>query len=79
MRWTVRRSMGGVVVGDESAGGADVFVVGGGPLGEQFDDFGVKGNHAVVAEFADRHAQPMAVVADAGDCVGGELAELCGA
>jgi hypothetical protein len=56
-----------------------VFGVGGGPLGEQFDEVGVHGDHAVVAELADRDAQPVAVVADAGDGVGGELAEFGGA
>ena len=78
MRCTVRRSIGCVVVGEEPAGGADVLGVGGGPLGEQVDDFGVEGDHAVVAELADRDAEPVAVGADAGDRVGSELAELGG-
>jgi hypothetical protein len=68
-----------VVVGEEPAAGADVLVVGGGPVGEEVDDFGVQGDHAVVAELADRHTQPVAVGADPGDGVSGELAELGGA
>ena len=68
-----------VVVGEQPPAPADVLAVGGGPLGEEVDDFGVQGDHAVVAELADRDAEPVAVVADAGDGVGGELAELGGA
>lgn len=45
-----------VVVGEQAAAVADVFAVGGGPFGEQFDDVGVHGDHAVVAEFADGDA-----------------------
>jgi hypothetical protein len=68
-----------VVIGEEPAAPADVLCVGGGPLCEQVDDFGVEGDHAVVAELADWDAQPVAVGADAGDGVGGEFAELGGA
>ena len=57
---------------------ADVFGVGGGPLGEEVDEVGVQGDEAVVAELADRDAEPVGV-ADLGDGVGGELAELAGA
>jgi hypothetical protein len=53
-----------------------VFAVGGGPLREQVDDLGVEGDHAVVAELADRDAQPVAVGADAGDGIGSQFAEL---
>jgi hypothetical protein len=66
----------GVVIGEQPTGGADVLCVGGGPLGEQVDDFGVERDHAVVAELADRDSEPVAVVADAGDGVGGEFPEL---
>ena len=79
MRWTVRRSMGACAVGEETAGGSDVFVVGGGPFGEQFDEVVEQGDHAVVAEFADRDAEPVAVVADPGHRVSGEFAEFGGA
>jgi hypothetical protein len=70
---------GGVVIGEQSTAGADVLRVGCGPLGEEFDDVWVHGDHAVVAELADRDSEPVAVVADPGDRVGGELAELGGA
>jgi hypothetical protein len=66
----------GVLVGEEPSGGPDVLCVGGGPVGEEVDDFGVQRDHAVVAELADRDAQPVAVAADSCDRVGGELAEL---
>jgi hypothetical protein len=69
---------GDVVVGEEPAGGPDVLGVGSGPVGEQLDDLGMEGDHAVVAELADWDAQPVAVGADAGDSVGGELAGLGG-
>ena len=79
MRWTVRRSIGCVAVGEEPTGASDVFGVGGGPVGEQRDEVGVERDHAVVAELADRDAEPVAVVADAGHGVSGELAEFGGA
>ena len=66
----------GVMVSEQTTAAADVLAVGGGPLGEQVDDFGVHGDHAVVAELADRDSKPVAVVADPGDGVGGEFAEL---
>ena len=50
----------------------------GGPVGEQDDEVGVQRDVAVVAQLADRDAQPV-VVADLGDGVGGEVAELTGA
>ena len=67
-----------VVIGDEAALGADVVEVGGGPVGEERDEVGVQRDVAVVAELADRDAEPVAV-ADLGDGVGGEVAELAGA
>jgi hypothetical protein len=57
------------VVGDESAVQADVVEVGGGPVGEQGDEFGVQGDVAVVAQLADGDPQPMAVT-DQHDGVG---------
>ena len=57
---------------------ADVVEVVGGPVGEQLDELGVQGDVAVVAEFADGDAQPVAV-ADAHDGVGVEVAEFAGA
>jgi hypothetical protein len=56
---------GDVVVGEEPAGGPDVLGVGSGPVGEQLDDLGMEGDHAVLAELADWDAQPVAVGADA--------------
>ncbi len=67
-----------VVVGDEPVLGADVVGVGGGPLGEEGDEFGVEWDEAVVAEFADGDAEPVGVT-DLGDGVGGEVAEFAGA
>ena len=78
MRWTVRPVERGAVVGDEAALGADVVGVEGGPVGEEGDEVGVQRDVAVVAQLADRDAQPV-VVADLGDGVGGEVAELTGA
>jgi hypothetical protein len=46
-------------------------------VGEELDEVGVQGDVAVVAELADRDAQPIGV-ADLGDGVGGEVAELAG-
>lgn len=43
----------GGVVGEESSGAWDVGGVGGLPVGDQVDEFGVEGDVAVVAEFAD--------------------------
>jgi hypothetical protein len=63
------------VVGDESAVQADVVEVGGGPVGEQGDEFGVQGDVAVVAQLADGDPQPVAVT-DEHDGVGIELAQL---
>ena len=68
----------GAVIGDEAALGADVVGVEGGPVGEQDDEVGVQRDVAVVAQLADRDAQPVGV-ADLGDGVGGEVAELTGA
>jgi hypothetical protein len=50
-----------VAVGEESALGADVVGVGGGPVGEEGDEVGVQGDEPVVAELADRHAEPVGV------------------
>jgi hypothetical protein len=69
---------GAAVVGDETAMVADVVEVGGGPVSEQGDEFGVQGDVAVVAQFADGDAQPVAV-ADEHDGVGVEVAQLTGA
>ena len=79
MRWTVRRSMGACPSARSRPERSDVFCVGGGPVGEQFDEVGVERDHAVVAELADRDAEPVAVVADPGHGVSGELAEFGGA
>ena len=67
----------GVVIGEEPALGPDVVGVGGGPLGEELDEVGVQGDEAVVAELADRDPQPVGV-ADLGDGVGGQVAQLAG-
>ena len=69
---------GAAVVGDESAVAADVVEVGGGPVGEQGDEVGVQRDVAVVAQLADRDAQPVAVT-DEHDGVGVEVAQLAGA
>ena len=69
---------GAAVVGDEAVVAADVVEVLGGPVGEQGDEVGVQRHVAVVAEFADRDAQPVAVT-DEHDGVGVEVAELTGA
>lgn len=66
------------VIGDEPPLGADVVGVGGGPFGEEGDEVGVQWDEPVVAELADGNAQPVGV-ADLGDSVGGEVAELTGA
>jgi hypothetical protein len=47
------------VVGDQAVTVADVLEVGGGPGGEQLDELGVQGDVAVVAELAQRDAQPV--------------------
>ncbi len=47
---------GFVVIGEQSFLGSDVFDVGGGPFGEEFDEIGMEWDEAVVAEFADRDA-----------------------
>jgi hypothetical protein len=77
MRWTVRPSSG-ALIGDQAALGADVVGVVGGPVGDQHDEVGVQRDVAVGAQLADRDAQPV-VLADLGDGVGGEVAELSGA
>ena len=56
---------------------ADVVEVGGGPGGEQCDQLGVQGHVTVVAELAERDAQPVAG-ADLHDRVGLEVGELAG-
>ena len=66
---------GATVVGDEATVGSDVVDVGGGPVGEQGDEVGVQRDVAVVAQLADRDAQPVAVT-DEHDCVGVEIAQL---
>jgi hypothetical protein len=66
------------VVGDEAPVSADVVLVGGGPVGEQVNEVRMQGDVAVVAELAERHAQPVGL-ADADDGVGGKIAELAGA
>lgn len=66
------------MIGDEAFVGADVFDVVGGPAGEQNDQVGVQGDVAVVAEFADREAQPVAGT-DEHDGVSGEVADFSGA
>jgi len=68
---------GDAVIGDQSAVVADVFDVGGGPGGEQGDEVGVQRDVAVVAQFADGNAQPVAVT-DEHDGLGGEAAQLAG-
>ena len=76
-----RLDLGGdgvVLVGEEPALAADVLGVGGGPLGEQPDEVGVRRDEAVVAEVADRDPEPMPIL-DLGDGVGGEVARLTGA
>ncbi len=57
---------------------ADVVEVVGGPAHEQGDEVGVEWDVAVVAEFAERDAQPVAVT-DQHDGVGGEFADFAGA
>jgi hypothetical protein len=68
---------GCVLVGQEPAMPADVVHVGCGPFGEQLDELGVQRDDPVVAELAHRHPQPLAV-ADLGDGVGSEVAQLAG-
>src|SRR6266496_1775462 len=63
---TVQRS---AVVGGKTPMAADVLQVGGGPGGKQLDELGVERHVAVVAELAERDAQPVAL-ADAHDRVG---------
>ena len=65
------------VIGGQAPAGADVIGVGGGPGGEERDQFGVQGHVAVVAELAERDAQPVAG-ADEDDGVGFEIGELAG-
>ena len=57
---------------------ADVLEVGGGPVGEQVDELGVQRDVAVVAELAERDAQPVAG-ADLDDRVGVQVRQLAGA
>ena len=67
-----------VAVSEEPALTAVVVGVGGRPLAEQLHEVGVQGDEPVVAELADRHAEPVGVT-DLGDSVSGELAQLAGA
>ena len=48
------------VIGDQAPVAADVIGVGGGPGGEERDELGVQRDIAVVAELAERDAQPVA-------------------
>jgi hypothetical protein len=68
---------GRVVVGDQPSSAADVLGVASGPVGEQRHEVVVERDEPVVAELAHRHPQPVSVT-DAGDGIGGELAELAG-
>jgi hypothetical protein len=47
------------MVGDQPFVGSDVVEVGGGPGGEQLDELGVQGHVPVVAQLAQRDAQPV--------------------
>lgn len=66
------------MIGDEPALGPYVIGVDGGPVGELDDEVGVQRDVAVVAQLADGDPEPV-VVADLGDGVGGEIAQLTGA
>jgi hypothetical protein len=65
------------VVGGQAPAGADVIGVDGGPDGEERDQLGVRRHVPVVAELAERDAQPVAG-ADEDDGVGFEAGELAG-
>ena len=65
------------LVGDQALVAADVVEVGGGPGGEELDELGVQRHVAVVAELAERDAQPVGR-ADEDDGVGFEIGELAG-
>ena len=77
MRWTVRRLDRRVLVGHEALLGPDVLAVGRRPGGQEHDEVWVQRDEAVIAQLADGDAQPVGV-ADQGDGVGVELAELTG-
>jgi hypothetical protein len=66
------------VVGDQPLVGSDVVEVGRGPGGEQVHQLGVQGNVAVVAELAQRDAQPVPG-ADPHHRIGGEVCQFAGA
>jgi hypothetical protein len=65
------------MVGDQPLVGSDVVEVGSGPGGEQAHQFGVQGDVAVVAELAQRDAQPVPG-ADPHHRVGVETGQLTG-
>jgi hypothetical protein len=69
---------GSAAVSDEPLAAAYVLEVGGGPAGERVCQLGVQRHVAVVAELAERDAQPVAG-ADLDDRVGLQVGELAGA
>ena len=66
-----------MLIGDEPMLGPDVVAVVRGPFGQEHHQIGVQGDEPVVAELSDRDSQPIGV-ADQGDGIGVELAELAG-
>ena len=65
------------MVSDQAFAAADVLEVGGGPGGEQVHEFGVQRDVPVVAELAQRDAQPVPG-ADLDNRVGVEVGQLAG-
>ena len=69
---------GRMLIGEEPMLGSDVVSVVRGPFGQERHQIGVKGNEPVVAELSDRDSEPVGV-ADQGDGIRVELAQLAGA
>ena len=64
---------GAAVIGSQTAAGADVIGVDGGPRGEERDQLGMQRHVTVVAQLAERDAQPVGR-ADEDDVVCGKAA-----
>ena len=67
------------MIGDEPVVLTDHLDVVGGPAGEQADEFGVQWHVTVVAELAERDAQPLVRSLIRTIDIGGEVAEFAGA